>query len=211
MKLYEENILDYLDKLGSKMPSPGGGSVAGLNGALSVALLQMVVNLSKGKKGLEKFDSLYDEIMGDINPFKSYFVKQIDEDAHAFDKVIEALKLPKDSREEILFRKNKIQEGYRFALDVSMKCCEKSLEFMYIIEKMVDISNKNLISDVFASVNQLKSCFNLAMVNVKINLNYIKDICYKKSVVEKNKYLIELFEDREKNIEKRIINILETS
>ena len=114
--LMDMTLRDYSDVLASSEPAPGGGSTAALSGVLGAALTMMVVNLSVGKKNYESLDE----------KIKSEFIKEaenvkalqkelsglVDEDTKAFNKFMEAVKLPKDTEEQKQLRAGKMQEAF---------------------------------------------------------------------------------------------------
>ena len=111
----EKSLKEYIANVASGDPTPGGGSVSALVGSLGAALTSMVNNLTVGKKAYEDLsDEIKEEITKsakEIDTLMEDLNKIVDEDTKAFDKVMEAFKLPKETEQEKALRREAIQEG----------------------------------------------------------------------------------------------------
>lgn len=185
----EKSLKDYIADVASKEPTPGGGSVAALAGSLGSALTAMVGNLTIGRKIYEELDAEVKEVM-DKN-FKELYnsIEKlnsiVDEDTKAFDKVMEALKLPKETEEEKKVRSDAIQEGYKVALEVPLRCAEECFKVLELQRVFADHGNVNAITDVGVGALLAATGLEGAILNVKINLNSIKDEEFKNKIEEK--------------------------
>ncbi|NLY77113.1 MAG: cyclodeaminase/cyclohydrolase family protein [Tissierellia bacterium] len=182
----EKSLKDYVAEVASGEPTPGGGSVAALAGSLGSALTTMVGNLTIGRKAYNELD---DEIKKEMDSnfeelYKSLEVlnRIVDEDTKAFDKVMEALKLPKGSEEEKLKRTEAIQEGYKVALEVPLRCARECLKVLRLQKIFANYGNVNAITDVGVGALLAATGLEGAILNVKINLNSIKDLEFKKTI-----------------------------
>lgn len=194
-------LVEYLEKTKSK-DMPGGGSVVGYTGALGAALTMMVANLTYGKKSFESLDeAIKDEVKKDYDKMDALIEelkKMVDEDAKSFDGVLDAYKLPKETDEEKAFRKQKIQEGYKVAMDVPLKTCELILECMRNQRSFAKYGNIYAITDQGAGTLLLAASGEAVLLNVIINLNSIDEGPYKEEVKEKlAKYTEEIKELKE--------------
>ena len=174
-KLVDMNINEFLDELASNSPAPGGGSVAALSGALGTALSSMVCNLTIGK---EKYEDVQDEIKNTLEKseqVRMQLTELIDKDTEAFNDVMKAFKMPKETEEQKEKRKQAIQKGYKTAAKVPLetaKACEKILDIAMVIAEK---GNKNSITDAAVSALMAQAGVKSAILNVKINLGSIKD------------------------------------
>lgn len=189
MLLIEKSLKDYIAEVASGTPVPGGGSVAALAGSLGAALTSMVGNLTIGRKGYIELD---DEIKKEMDDSFEKIQKSIevlngivDEDSKAFDKVMEAFKMPKETEEEKAKRSEAIQEGYKVALQVPLRCAEECLNVLRLQKVFAEYGNKNAISDVGVGALLSAAALESALLNVRINLNGIKDVEFKKKIEEK--------------------------
>ncbi|HEC81560.1 MAG TPA: methenyltetrahydrofolate cyclohydrolase [Thermoplasmatales archaeon] len=189
-KLVDLKVKSFLDEVASESPAPGGGSVAALAGALGAALSAMVCNLTLGK---EKYAAVHDEI-GEVldrcEHTRERLVDIIDKDTEAFNKVMEALKLPKNSDEEKKVRKNKLQEAFKGAALVPLETARLCAEIMELSKVVAQKGNQSSITDAAVSALMAEAGFKAAILNVRINLTSIKD----KRFVDDVEYEIELME-----------------
>ena len=168
-------INSFLSELASSSPAPGGGSVAALAGSLGTALSSMVCNLTIGK---EKYVDVQDEIK--VVLFKSEKIRKglvelIDRDTEAFNDVMKAFKMPKETEKQKETRHKAIQEGYKTAAEVPLETahiCEKILDIALVVAEK---GNTNSITDAAVSAIMAKAGVESAILNVKINLGSIKD------------------------------------
>jgi len=189
MKLVDKNIMDFIDEVDSASPAPGGGSVSALAGSLGVSLSRMVGHLTVNKK---KFKGLSEEVQGEfINRFEELgAVKDelnvlIDRDTEAFNYVMAAFKLPKETDGEKAERKEAIEAATYKAIDVPMMIAELSYRGLELIEYFVEYGNKNAITDLGVSSLLLATALEGAILNVKINLPGISDAEYVRTTGDK--------------------------
>ena len=166
---------DFIDEVSRDSAAPGGGSVAALSGALGAALSTMVANLSITKSGFEKQQITLANISQKGQNIKDRLIQAIDDDTSAFDKVIKAMRMPKDTEEEKDIRDIEMQRGYQIATLVpleTVKDCKKALEICYDISKIMD---EGMASDVGSGACMANAGAISAAYNVKINIKSIND------------------------------------
>lgn len=185
----DKSVKDYVVQVQSGEPTPGGGSVAALAGSLGAALTSMVGNLTFGKKAYEGLDDKTKTEMEDaFNEVQKSVEKLnhiVDEDTKAFDGVMEAFKLPKETEEEKKARTEAIQEGYKKALEVPLECAEECYRVLELQNAFAHNGNINAITDIGVGALLAATGLEGAILNVKINLKSIKDEEYRKSIGEK--------------------------
>lgn len=194
--LMDMTLRDFNKLLASNAPAPGGGSTAALSGVLGSALTMMVVNLSVGKKSYEVLDEcIKSKIVMDYEAVKrlnSELTELVDEDTQAFNLLMEAMRLPKETEVDRINRADSIQKASLYALKIPLMTAEKCL---LILKHQMDIAlygNKNAVSDI--GVGSLLALAGLegAALNVKINLPGITDLSIKKEASQKiENYLAE--------------------
>jgi glutamate formiminotransferase/formiminotetrahydrofolate cyclodeaminase len=173
--LVSMKINKFLSELASNSPAPGGGSVAALAGSLGAALSSMVCNLTIGK---EKYAGVQDEIkqvLGKSEQIRKQLVKLIDKDTEAFNDVIKAFKMPKETDEQKKKRSLAIQKGYETAASVPLETAKTCAEILTLAKVIAKKGNQNSITDSAVSALMAKAGVNSAILNVRINLSSIKD------------------------------------
>ena len=187
--IIEKSVKDYVSEVASGAPTPGGGSVAALAGSLGSALTTMVGNLTFGKKAYKELedkikkemDESFEELCKSIEKLNSI----VHEDTRAFAKAMKALKMPKDTEEEKRIRSQALEEGYKVALEVPLRCAEECFNVLHLQKVFADHGNIGAITDVGIGAMLAYVGLEGAILNVKINLKGIKDIDYKNNVEEK--------------------------
>ncbi len=196
--LASKTIKGFLSETASSSPAPGGGSVAALSGALGTALSSMVCNLTIGK---EKYKDVEDEIkkvLTKSEKLRKELTILIDEDTEAFNDVIKAFKMPKETDEQKKKRSNAIQEGYKTAATVPLKTAETCEQILDIANVLAKIGNQNSITDAAVSALMAKAGVESAILNVRINLGSIKDEAFVEKI---SKELIDLEKSTERKTE----------
>lgn len=183
----------FIEEVGSSSPAPGGGSVSALCGALSNALNLMVCNLTVNKKQVEPNKAELEKIINRTKARINNLTRLIDEDTNAFIKVMAAYKLPKASEEEKLYRKGQIEKAILSATDVPFQTCKECFEALKDAIKLLDICNKNCISDVGVAVKLALAGLEGASLNVKINLPGLNTDLLKKYKTETETILNEAY------------------
>ena len=173
--LTDLTIKDFLKKTASNSPVPGGGSIAALSGAISASLLEMVANLTIGKKGYEEFEEEMKEISDALLEYRKKLIADIDKDSNAYDAVMATYRLPKSNDEERDRRSGAIQEALKNAVLVPLEVAKMGLDIIKLAGNIVRDGNKNAITDGAVAAMMARTALLSALYNVKINLSSIKD------------------------------------
>ncbi|KOF55949.1 MULTISPECIES: cyclodeaminase/cyclohydrolase family protein [Clostridium] len=172
-------VEEFLSKLASAAPAPGGGGGAALVSAISAALNSMVFNLTVGKKAYENYSDEIKELikrsLEESNELIKFFTLYIDKDAEAFLKLMNSYKLPKENEEQKIARKLAIENCTKEAAKIPMIVAENVYKLYPIIWTACNYGNKNLISDAGVAAVLVQASLESCILNVKVNLNYIKD------------------------------------
>ncbi|MDH5736871.1 MAG: cyclodeaminase/cyclohydrolase family protein [Gammaproteobacteria bacterium] len=167
-----ETLADYLERLASAEPTPGGGAAAAVTGAQAAALLQMVCMLSTGEKFAahqETIDTLRDQLTAS----RLTFLNLKAEDEAAFNDLMSSYKLPKSNEDEKAVRLAKIREALYLAAKAPMKMIEETLRILPATTRLIHIGNRNLITDVGVGVYLLDATIQSARLNVLINTRLV--------------------------------------
>ena len=183
--LKDLTIVEFADETASNSPAPGGGSIAALNASMAASLLAMVAGLTVGKKKYMDVSERMEELQTELNKYKDEFVEGIDRDANSFNGVMDAMKLPKETDEEKELRSEKIQEGYKAAIEVPLGLGTKVTELYDYARELAEKGNSNAITDVAVALLNIKAAVEGAFLNVIINLNSLKNQDYRRELEEK--------------------------
>lgn len=165
----------FLTQLASDAPTPGGGAVAGLVAANGAALIQMVCNLTIGKAGYEEVDERMRAIDAEAGAARAELLDVADRDATAFDGVMAAFKMPKETDAQKAERSQAIQSGYEAAAVVPMECARKAAALMSLADEVTRTGNAQAASDGSSAAQCLSAAVWCATYNVEINAAALKD------------------------------------
>jgi len=183
--LLKMNLRQFCNETLRDSPAPGGGSVAGLMGALGVSLGGMVANLSAGKRGWDDKLHYFSNWAVKAQQLKDELLLLVDEDTAAFNKVMDAFALPKESAEEKNARAAAIEQATKHAAEIPLKVMEAASKSYQLLFEMAEKGNPASISDVGVGTLATRACIKGAALNVKINLGQLKDEKFKSDLLKK--------------------------
>lgn len=184
-RLIDMNLRAFAEETSSESPAPGGGSISAYVGALGASLGAMVANLSSHKRG---WDDRWEEFSDWAQKGMYYQEKMlflVDEDTKAFNKIMEAFGLPKNSEEEKAARSKAIEDASKYAMEIPFRTAELAFESMEVMAKMVEIGNPNSITDAGVGVLCARTAVLGAAMNVRINASGIKDKTFTEDLVNR--------------------------
>ena len=173
--LLKMNLRQFCNETLSDSPAPGGGSVAALMGALGVSLGGMVANLSAGKRGWDDQIGYFSDWAVKAQQLKDELLFLVDEDTVAFNRVMAAFALPKESAEDKAARTAAIQAAHKGAAEIPLRVMETTLKSYPLLAEMAEKGNPASISDVGVGLLALRAGLEGAAMNVRINLAGLKD------------------------------------
>jgi glutamate formiminotransferase/formiminotetrahydrofolate cyclodeaminase len=183
--LVKMNLRQFCNETLSDSPAPGGGSVAALMGALGASLGGMVANLSAGKRGWDDQLEFFSDWAVKGQKLKDELLFLVDEDTAAFNKVMAAFGLPKDSTEEKAARTKAIQSANQYAAEIPLNVMETAGRAYDLLAAMAQKGNPASISDVGVGLLATHACIEGAAMNVRINLSGLKDEKVKAALQER--------------------------
>jgi len=199
-KLVDMSVADFSDETASESPAPGGGSVSACMGSLGAALGTMVANLSSHKRGWDDRWEEFSDWAEKGMECQSELTQLIDKDTEAFNKIMEAFKLPKKSEEEKKVRQKAIQEATKNAIMVPFRIMETAYQSLEVIKAMAEKGNPNSVSDAGVGALAVRSAVKGAYLNVKINSADLEDKKFVDDILKKGKKIEEQTENQEKEI-----------
>lgn len=163
--LNKQTIEEFQKELSSKNPTPGGGVVAALAASFAASLIEMVVNLTTGKKGYEDKEKILIKIAKDTEEIKKRLTVLADEDGRAYQKVMEAYRMDKEDGG----RTDAIKKSLKYAIEVPMEVRKLSHELEELGYHVSKVGNKNAISDARTAIHLSRAAGKSALENIKIN------------------------------------------
>ncbi len=203
-KLINLTCKGFADETASESPAPGGGSISAYMGALGAALATMVANLSSHKAGWDERWEEFSTWAEKGQKLKDEMLYLVDEDTNAFNKIMDAFSLPKNSEEEKAARDQAIQDATRFATEIPFITMEKAYASMEVIKAMAEIGNPNSVTDAGVGALCARSAVMGAFLNVKINASGLKDKDFANGIIAKG----ETIEQKAKELEAEILQIV---
>ena len=199
-QLAKMNLIEFANKTSSESPAPGGGSISAYCGALGAALSTMVANLSANKRGWEDKWEFYSKWGEKSLAYQNILVMLVDEDTLAFNRIMAAVSLPKDSDEQKETRLTALQSATKYAIEVPFKIMETSFACLESIKCMAGVGNANSISDAGVAALCIRTAVMGAYLNVRINCKDLNDDNYVSNIIQKGKLIVEQTNLKEKEI-----------
>ena len=175
IQLIDLSLVEFVRETASDSPAPGGGSVAAYVGAMGAALGSMVANLTSHKRG---WDDRWEEFSEWAEKGKAIYeelLKLVDKDTEAFNQIMEAFKLPKETSVEIVSRKSAIQLATKNAIEIPFSVMQISYDSMEVIEAMAEFGNPNSVTDAGVGALCAATAVSGAYLNVLVNASGFND------------------------------------
>lgn len=195
---------NFCDLLSTDAPAPGGGSVAALCTAMSGALTAMVSNLTVDKKGYEDVQQSVLILAEKAQEIKEKALQTIDKDTDAFYLMMDAMRLPKKTDEEIALRNKTIESTTQKAILAPFETLELSLPAVELAQQIAKIGNTNALSDAGVGALTALTGAKAAYYNILINLKGITDEAFKTDILSRAKDLIKKIETLAAAVEQEI-------
>ena len=186
----------FLDKTASKEPVPGGGSVSAMAAAAAASLVEMVANLTIGRKGYEEVEEEMKSVAREASRYRERFTTAIDRDSAAYGKVMEAFRMPKSNHTEKEIRSRAIQDALKLAAEVPLAVAEDALALLLLAQPVLKKGNPNALTDGLVGVMMARSGALGALQNVRVNLASLKDRDY-----------VSMISSRAQEMEKRVVQM----
>lgn len=194
------SIQALLEKTAAAEPVPGGGSMSALSAAVAASLTEMVANLTVGKKGYEAVSEDMTAIAQKAAASREKMTAAIDRDADAYQQVVTAFKLPKDTDAQKTERTRAIQDALKSAASIPLEAARESLAILELAGEALAKGNKNAYSDAAVAVMHARTAALGALYNVNINLADIKDPQFVAATGREAGVLEKAVRDREKQL-----------
>jgi methenyltetrahydrofolate cyclohydrolase len=171
----ERPVDAFLNDLASSAPTPGGGSAAAVMGAMGAALVSMVCNVTIGKKGHEAAESEMKSVRAESERVRLRLTAMVAADVAAFDGLMAAYRLPKQSDEDKSRRAEAIELNLRAATESPLQCARACAEVIALAKRAAVCGYLGVISDAGVGVLAAHAALRSAALNVYINVPSLKD------------------------------------
>lgn len=194
----------------SESPAPGGGSVSAYMGALGAALGTMVANLSAHKPGWDERWKYFSDWAEKGQEIISELTFLVDEDTHAFNKIMKAFSMPKGNDSEKKMREDAIQSATQYATEIPLKTMKVAYSAFDLLEAMIKDGNPNSVSDAGVGALAVRSAVYGAYMNVLINSADLKDTSVVERLTGEAREVLDLTLDRESELVDYVIQVLKS-
>jgi len=171
----EVTLSQFLDAVASGTATPGGGSVSALVGTLAAALVEMVVNLTLGKKGFEAQEAEMKKMGEEAHSYREALGATIAQDINAYQGVMKAYLLPKATEEDKKNRKEEIQKAMKRAADPPLFTAATSLKVLKLCQKAAEKGNPNTVTDAAVGALLAEAALQGGVFNVLVNLSALEE------------------------------------
>ena len=199
-KLVNLTLSEFADETAAESPAPGGGSISAYAGVLGISLATMVANLSSHKRG---WDNRWEEFSiwaEKGQKYKNELIRLVDEDTNSFNKIMDAIRLPKGSESEKAARQEEIIKATKYAIEIPFKVMETAYESMKTIKAMAEIGNPNSVTDAGVGALCARTAVMGAFMNVKINCKDLDDTEYVNDIISRGAAIQKMAQDIEAEV-----------
>jgi glutamate formiminotransferase/formiminotetrahydrofolate cyclodeaminase len=168
-----EGEIEFLDALASSSSTPGGGSAAAYASAAAASLISMMARLTVGKKKYADVETIMQTVLTQSESLRNDLTQSIQLDASAFDGVLAAHKLPKETHEQLEIRHKAIEQATLLATQTPLSVAKKSLQVLELAEQVIRLGNLTALSDAATGAALASAAITSAGYNIRIN---IKDL-----------------------------------
>lgn len=202
------NIDEYIKELGSKAPVPGGGGASAVAGALSAALSSMVCNLTVGKKSYISVEDDIKKILEDMNKHMESFIKLSDKDAEVFYPLSQAYGFKPQNDEEKKMHEENMEKLLFDAAMVPLDIMKEAYSMLVAVDFLAKKGSKLAVSDAGVAVSMLRSAVCGAMMNVVINVKYMKNRIKAQNILDEASELLENTMNKADIIYREVLEVL---
>lgn len=170
-----QSVGEYLDSLAAGESTPGGGAAAALTAGQAAALLSMVVNFTVGRRKFAAVEEEMRRCLRNTEELRADLLALADRDAEAFGAVSACYAMPRSTGEERAARGEAMQAALKGAAEVPFQIAERCVDLLELTPAVAGKGNANVVSDAAAAAHLAYSALHCSLVNVRINLKFLKD------------------------------------
>lgn len=171
----DETLTQFLDDVAADTPTPGGGSVAALAGALAAALTAMVGRLTVGRDGYAESENAMRQLVQEAERLRRCLFDGVAKDAEAYDQVMAAYRLPKGTAEEKRIRQDAVREALIHAAEVPLDTARNAAAVLDLVARAAEMGNVSALTDAATAGHMAQAAFEGAALNVRVNVKSLAD------------------------------------
>lgn len=199
--LVKMKVDEFVEELASSSPAPGGGTIAAVSGAFAAGLGAMVCALTLGNPKYPEAQPFLPEVQEKLDALRARFLELADEDTEAFNRVMAAYKLPKETEEEKEQRKAAVAQANIGAAQVPLMTAQAAVEVLTLLPEVITHGNVNTISDCGVAMECARTAAVGALMNVDVNLPSIRDEETRKDLKNQRKGVYARYESAYRDVE----------
>nr|XP_046176443.1 formimidoyltransferase-cyclodeaminase-like isoform X2 [Oncorhynchus gorbuscha] len=189
-RLVSLSLQQFVRSVGARTAAPGGGSVSAAIAAMGAALGAMVGQMTYGKRQFDSLDSIMRRLIPPFHQAMNELLVMVDADSKAFSRYMAALKMPRNTSDEVKRREAAMQEGLKQAVAVPLSLAERVNLLWPCLKEMVIYGNVACKSDLQVAAKALETAVFGAYYNVVINLKHITDESFKVTTQQRASVLL---------------------
>ena len=186
----DDSVRNYLEEISSNSPTPGGGNVSAFSGAVASSLGIMVCNLTIGKKKYADVEEEIKDIKFELSLAKEEFLNLAEKDNQAFDKVMQAFKLPKDTDEQKKKRSETIEAATLEAAEAPAEVLKYCGKIIPLLQTLTEKGNQNSVSDAGVAAALISTAAEGAYLNILINCSSLSNQTVAREILKKNDIIL---------------------
>lgn len=171
----ELSLQEFTQRIADAKPTPGGGSAAAMTGAMGAALVSMFCNVTASRKKYVDVKEEMEQQAAYAETWRGRLVELVDKDSAAFEMILTANRMPKETEEEKQARKEANAAATLEATRVPLETASACVAVIERIPPLAAKGNPNALSDLKVGMELVYAAFSGAMANVQINLPWLED------------------------------------
>ena len=202
--LQREAMEAFVARVAEAVPLPGGGSVAALTGALAAALGEMMAGLTEGRAQFASVQVQVADIHAKLTDCRSVLRTLVQEDSAAYQILLNAIRLPRETEEQRVVRAGSIEQALRGATETPLRTARAVLEALEYLKTLIEVGNPNARSDAAVGAQLAYASLKGAQYNILTNIRALKDVSFADSCRSEISDLIRRGQETLRYIDKRI-------
>jgi len=198
----QTTLTQFLNSVAEGSATPGGGSVSALAGSLGAALVEMVVNLTLGKKEFADREAELKRLLEEARGYREALANTVVQDINAYQTVMNAYLLPKGTAEEKGKRKEEIRQALKKAADPPLFTAATGLKVLHLCQEVIEKGNPNAITDAAVGALLAEASLRGGIFNGLVNLSALDD----KTFAEKMKKELRRLEQEGQEVREQILS-----